>query len=146
MAEVIREVIRYDELRSKTDRQLVRLVSEAVALGLREASYALTFADTWIFAEGPYRSAKRAYAEASRMLLLTGEITKQERRGCEGSLRQLQEMIDGLSVLSSARAADGVPTLARALWEARGCPEGSPEDDWFRAERVLQSQLACVAG
>jgi len=24
--------------------------------------------------------------------------------------------------------------LAYSLWEARGCPEGTPEEDWFKAE------------
>jgi hypothetical protein len=27
--------------------------------------------------------------------------------------------------------------LAHALWQERGCPEGSPEEDWFRAEQEL---------
>jgi hypothetical protein len=35
-----------------------------------------------------------------------------------------------------------VPTLARALWKARECPEGSPEEDWFRAERALSRSLS----
>jgi hypothetical protein len=26
---------------------------------------------------------------------------------------------------------DQIAALAYALWEARGCPEGSPEDDWL---------------
>jgi len=30
-----------------------------------------------------------------------------------------------------------VASLAYALWEQRGCPEGSPEEDWFRAEQEL---------
>ena len=30
-----------------------------------------------------------------------------------------------------------VVALAHALWEARGCPEGSPETDWHQAERQL---------
>jgi hypothetical protein len=140
------EFCRFDELRSKTDRQLFRLIGEALALGMREARQALTFADAWVFAEGPYLRAKRAYAEALRMLVLSGEIPELERRRWEAKLQQLREMLEGLSVLSSARetAAYGVPTLARALWEARGCPEGSPEDDWFRAERVLESQMSYV--
>ncbi|MEO8049808.1 MAG: DUF2934 domain-containing protein [Acidobacteriota bacterium] len=25
--------------------------------------------------------------------------------------------------------------LAHSYWQARGCPDGSPEVDWFRAER-----------
>ena len=31
-------------------------------------------------------------------------------------------------------ATDGIAALAYELWQARGCPEGSPEEDWFRAE------------
>ena len=30
-----------------------------------------------------------------------------------------------------------VARLAYALWEQRGCPEGSSEEDWFRAEQEL---------
>jgi hypothetical protein len=32
-----------------------------------------------------------------------------------------------------------VATLAYSLWQARGCPEGTPDDDWFKAEEVLQA-------
>ena len=30
--------------------------------------------------------------------------------------------------------------LAYEFWRARGCPEGSPEDDWFLAEEQLRHQ------
>jgi hypothetical protein len=30
--------------------------------------------------------------------------------------------------------------LAHELWQARGCPEGSPEEDWFHAAERLRSQ------
>jgi hypothetical protein len=32
-----------------------------------------------------------------------------------------------------------VAELAYTLWESRGCPIGSPEDDWFQAEHELAS-------
>ena len=32
---------------------------------------------------------------------------------------------------------EDIEALAYALWEARGCPEGSAEEDWFRAEQEL---------
>lgn len=35
---------------------------------------------------------------------------------------------------------DDIATLAQELWRARGCPEGSPEDDWFSAVKQLQSR------
>ena len=28
---------------------------------------------------------------------------------------------------------DAITALAHHYWQARGCPEGSPEEDWFRA-------------
>ncbi len=30
-----------------------------------------------------------------------------------------------------------IAALAKKLWEARGCPEGSPEVDWFTAEKLV---------
>lgn len=32
-----------------------------------------------------------------------------------------------------------IAALAYKLWEARGCPEGSSQEDWFRAVEELQS-------
>ena len=32
---------------------------------------------------------------------------------------------------------ESVAVLAYALWEKRGRPEGSPDDDWYRAEQEL---------
>lgn len=31
-----------------------------------------------------------------------------------------------------------IAILAHSYWKERGCPEGSPEQDWFRAEEVIQ--------
>ena len=36
--------------------------------------------------------------------------------------------------------ADEVARLAYFYWESRGCNGGSPEDDWFRAERELKAR------
>jgi hypothetical protein len=33
-----------------------------------------------------------------------------------------------------------IAALAHALWEERGCPEGSPDEDWFRAEEQLKGK------
>jgi Protein of unknown function (DUF2934) len=39
--------------------------------------------------------------------------------------------------ITMAPAEEDIAKLAYALWEARGCPVGSPEEDWFRAEAEL---------
>jgi Protein of unknown function (DUF2934) len=33
-----------------------------------------------------------------------------------------------------------IAALAYELWEARGCPEGSPEEDWSQAVEQLRSR------
>jgi hypothetical protein len=34
-----------------------------------------------------------------------------------------------------------IATLAYALWQQRGCPEGSPDVDWLKAEAELTAKL-----
>ncbi len=34
-----------------------------------------------------------------------------------------------------------IAQLAYVLWQARGCPEGSAEVDWFRAEQEFTSSF-----
>jgi hypothetical protein len=34
-----------------------------------------------------------------------------------------------------------VARLAYALWQERGCPEGTPEVDWFQAEQQLRVEV-----
>ncbi len=136
------ELSKFDELRIKTERQLVELINHELDLGIREAHQALSSAGTWTFAEDHYLKAKRAYSEASRLIPLVAEIPEDERDRWKARLEHLREMLEGLSVVGStpAPAGDKTPSLARAFWKARGCPDGSPEDDWFRAERALKSQ------
>jgi hypothetical protein len=35
-----------------------------------------------------------------------------------------------------------IAALAYQLWEERGCPIGTPEEDWLRAEEELKAALA----
>jgi hypothetical protein len=30
-----------------------------------------------------------------------------------------------------------IAALAHQFWQARGCPNGTPEEDWFRAEQEI---------
>ena len=40
---------------------------------------------------------------------------------------------------------EAIARLAYSYWEARGCQNGSPEEDWFRAEAELRNRLAAAA-
>jgi hypothetical protein len=33
-----------------------------------------------------------------------------------------------------------IAELAHELWQARGCPEGSPDEDWFHAAHLLRAR------
>ncbi|SRR5579871_684215 len=33
-----------------------------------------------------------------------------------------------------------IAAVAYELWQARGCPDGSPEEDWFHASEKLRSR------
>ena len=136
------EPTRFDKLRIKTDMQLVHLIKVELNLGIQEARQALKSADARPVREECSRRANRAYARATRLLPLVVEITEDERSTVESRLEHLQRMLEALSAIRSTPtpAEDEIATLARAVWEARGSPEGLPEEDWFRAERALKAQ------
>ena len=39
---------------------------------------------------------------------------------------------------SDVKNRQEIASLAYALWQERGCPEGSPEQDWIQAEAMLR--------
>jgi hypothetical protein len=43
-------------------------------------------------------------------------------------------------VPTSRPASQDIAMLAHALWEERGCPNGCPEEDWYRAEEIIRSR------
>jgi hypothetical protein len=43
------------------------------------------------------------------------------------------------SEASNAAGSDAIAKIAYDLWLIRGCLDGSPEEDWYEAERILKS-------
>jgi hypothetical protein len=50
---------------------------------------------------------------------------------------------DGVASIDSDRG--DFAALAYQLWNDRGCPIGSPDEDWFRAENELKGSNAPTA-
>jgi DUF2934 family protein len=48
----------------------------------------------------------------------------------------------GDGALPESGSNEIVAKLAYRLWLQRGSPEGTPEEDWYRAEQLLQSGTA----
>ena len=44
---------------------------------------------------------------------------------------------------SADERAAAIAELAYRFWEERGCPEGSPEEDWYAAELIIDQQQDC---
>jgi hypothetical protein len=42
-----------------------------------------------------------------------------------------------VSEISEPQNRERVAALAYEFWQARGCPQGTPDEDWFRAEREI---------
>ena len=36
--------------------------------------------------------------------------------------------------------SEQITALAYALWQERGCPDGNPDEDWFRAEQEIRGK------
>jgi hypothetical protein len=36
--------------------------------------------------------------------------------------------------------SEQIAALAYALWQDRGCPDGTADEDWFRAEQEIQAR------
>ena len=134
------EPTKFDQLRIKTEIQLVQLINIELDLGIQEARQALKSAGKLPVSGECTCRANRAYVKVARLIPLVAEIPGDERSKVESRLNSLRRMIEALSTIGSTPnpAEHEISALARAVWEARGCPEGLPEEDWFRAERALK--------
>jgi DUF2934 family protein len=48
------------------------------------------------------------------------------------------------ATVALAPGNEEIARLAYSYWQARGCPEGSPEEDWLRAEATLRQPAAAT--
>ena len=54
---------------------------------------------------------------------------------------QQQARTDHVVIVPAQKAREEeIPVLAYKLWQARGCPEGSSQEDWFHAVEQLESR------
>ena len=139
------ELSKFDELRIKTEDELVQLVNNKLELGIREARQACGCAGARGLAQGHYLKAKGAYAEVSRLVPLAGEFRQDQRGRWEAKLTQLREILEGLSVLASRHTvADDLQAVARACGKP-GVATRVLAGSSVRSERASQRQLQAVS-
>jgi hypothetical protein len=142
---------KFDQLCLKTDRDLIKLATHELDLGFRAALESLNAADNSASVDD-YLRAKDTYAKVFRLIPLISEISADQRSELQSRLEHFGGIVEALSAtgLMPAPTEEKIARLARAMWEARGRPEGIAERDWFRAEEILKSRgescAVCVAG
>jgi hypothetical protein len=99
------ELTKLDELRSKTDRQLVRFITSRLDVGL---NYARLVGDPesdrgWASAEAFQSCAVKAYDEARSLLPWVNDLSKAERRRLESKLQQLGELLEESTIHAGMR-------------------------------------------
>jgi hypothetical protein len=55
----------------------------------------------------------------------------------KSTMRKDVEIVSDIKI--SKPTDDEIATLAYRIWMDRGCPVGSPDDDWFQAEAELNN-------
>jgi hypothetical protein len=84
------ERAKFDELRLKTDRQLIQLADTELDLGIRDAHDALESVENWASAERHYLLAERAYTRAARLIRLTSDFSGDELSRVESRLEHFR--------------------------------------------------------
>ena len=79
---------------------------------------------------GVVRSDFEAYADTESREAMRWRLSDEEFESFKCRLAD--------ELLSEARHHSDIAKLAYQYWESRGCPYGSPNDDWFRAEKDLR--------
>ena len=76
-----------------------------------------------------------------------GDIVKTREKHTQaagGSDHKSDEASD-LGIEHPTADREAIGRLAYLYWEERGCPNDSPDEDWFRAEAELRQQFAAAA-
>lgn len=83
--------------------------------------------------------AHRAAAQHGKQEHLTGhELSRQALEHSEEAYQHTQATHGRHGIVPFGHKE--IATLAHELWQARGCPDGSPEEDWFLAVKELKSR------
>jgi hypothetical protein len=136
---------KYDELRLKTDTELIQ-VDRELDLALNSMLRAVDSIDRLGFPGRFYFQAERSCADACRLIPVIYDNAV-ERARLAARAEHLWKILDRIADIDCHQtpSENDVAAIARSLWYARGCPEGAADEDWFWAERVLQMQAQAAS-
>ena len=85
-------------------------------------------------AEQAIANAEKSYSTLRPFLSDSTRSTGLKAEELEEFRSQLERIRNSLDDLEKVRK---IAVLAYQFWLERGCPHGSPEEDWFRAQRQI---------
>jgi hypothetical protein len=86
-------------------------------------------------AESHEKQDRQTGQERSRQALEHSQLAYRQ------TLQAHREAVNGQGIATFGHVE--IAALAHSLWQKRGCPEGSPEQDWFQAAHELRAR-ACL--
>ena len=107
------------------------------------AAYQRAFEDFSLKAQEVQRLTENSHADPAALdaALLQLERARITHNTCRDALAQ---QLGASSDVSETLQADAerVRSIAALRWEVAGRPEGTAEDDWYRAEKILRQATA----
>jgi len=83
----------------------------------------------------PKQSTKRQRRNSGALL----DITTRKKQECQ---QPVELGVDRVANRPEDLGHEEIALRAYSLWEKRGSPIGSPDEDWFRAEQELRAERA----
>ncbi|MDP9054454.1 MAG: DUF2934 domain-containing protein [Acidobacteriota bacterium] len=107
----------------------------------QEYSNKLERLQTLMFSPGLGAGSDPALIEAALLEVEASRIAHSCAR--DRLARELIRSTSSLGTLHCPRAIQSrIRQTARLLWEVAGCPEGTAESDWYKAEKVVRTAAA----
>jgi DUF2934 family protein len=88
--------------------------------------------------DGAAHSHRVAEQQGKQDHLSGHEHSRQALEHCRDDHQHTRENTIGHGI--AAFGHDDIAARAHELWQARGCPDGSPQEDWFHAAEQLRSR------
>ena len=88
--------------------------------------------------DGPAHAHRTAEQQGKQDHLTGQEHSRQALEHSQGAHQHTHAATGGHGIVSFGHA--DIAALAYELWQARGCPEGSAQEDWFHAAEPLRSR------
>ncbi len=88
--------------------------------------------------DGAAHAHRVAEQQGKQDHLTDTELSRQALEHSRSALQNKEAPTVGHGV--AAFGHNEIAVLAYELWHARGCPYGSPEEDWYRAAETLRSR------